>query len=82
MADEQEPAPNPLLPPRPLRVPAVAGCRQGKSNYSGTEIEHMLDILEEILPIGTDEWQAVEDQHNIDGVYNRTALTGFELLSR
>jgi hypothetical protein len=35
----------------------------------------MLDILEEILPIGTDEWQAVEDQHNIDGVYNRTALT-------
>ena len=74
MADEQEPAPNPLLPPRPLRVPAVAGRRQGKSNYSGTEIEHMLDILEEILPIGTDEWQAVEDQHNIDGVYNRTAL--------
>ena len=74
MADEQEPAPNPLLPPQPLRVPAVAGRRQGKSNYSGAEIEHMLDILEEILPIGTDEWQAVEDQHNIDGVYNRTAL--------
>jgi hypothetical protein len=33
MADEQEPAPNPVLPPRP---PVVAGRRQGKSNYSGT----------------------------------------------
>jgi hypothetical protein len=32
----------------------------------------MLDILEGILPIGTEEWQAVEDWHNAGDVYNRT----------
>jgi hypothetical protein len=53
----------------------VDGHRQGRSNYSGAEIEHMLDILEGILPIGTEEWQAVEDWHNAGDCRRKTRVT-------
>jgi hypothetical protein len=80
MTNNEQPAdviPQGQLPPRTAREAIVAGhvarCHQGRSNYSGAEIEHMLDILKGILPIGTEEWQAVEDWHNAGDVYNCTS---------
>jgi hypothetical protein len=48
MADKQQhpddappPPTHTQLPPRPPRAPVVAGRRQGRSNYSGPEIEQI-----------------------------------------
>jgi hypothetical protein len=35
-------------------------------SYSDDEIRTLLDIVGKILPIGQEEWKAVETQHNID----------------
>ena len=41
-----------------------AGRRVGTSNCSREESLHFLGIMEEVLPIGPDEWQLVLDQHS------------------
>ena len=43
----------------------MAASKRGLS-YSDNEIRTLLDIVGKILPIGQEEWKAVETQHNID----------------
>ena len=43
----------------------MAASKRGLS-YSDDEIRTLLDIVGKILPIGQEEWKAVETQHNID----------------
>ena len=40
---------------------------QGYTNYSSTEVKAFLDVLEEKLPIGPDQWQEVADIHEQNG---------------
>ena len=40
---------------------------QGYSNYSSTEVKSFLDVLEDKLPIGPDQWQEVADLHEQNG---------------
>ena len=42
---------------------AATGRRQGVVNYSQEEIKSVLDIMEDILPIGPDEWEEVVKRH-------------------
>lgn len=37
--------------------------RRGAS-FATKEIEHLLDVMEEIVPIGPTEWDIVEAKHN------------------
>ena len=39
------------------------GRRAGAGNYTKDEVLHLLGIMEEILPIGQDEWDAVVSRH-------------------
>ena len=43
----------------------------GYTNYSSTEVKSFLDVLEEQLPIGPDQWQEVADLHEQNGYNNR-----------
>ena len=45
------------------------------SNYSKTKVDNLLDCLEEVLPIGSDEWDQVVALHNSD--FTRTLETLF-----
>ena len=62
-----------LHPPLIIWIPRMAeenrqggtGRARGNKNYSRAEIFHLLAILEGILPIGPEEWQAVADQHAV-----------------
>ena len=45
-------------------APNQGGRKAGKGNYGKEETQFMLDVLEEILPIGPDEWQQVVDKHS------------------
>ena len=47
---------------RPL-PPRVVG-RGARSNYTRPELEHFLTILEEVLPIGPDEWDDMTGRHS------------------
>ena len=55
-------------PPKTARKPAKAkltgGRASGSRNFGLDELHHMLDLLEDILPIGPDEWESVMQQHN------------------
>ena len=41
-----------------------AGRRSGDPNCTREECLYFLGVMEEVLPIGSDEWQVVVDQHN------------------
>lgn len=41
-----------------------AGRKKGRGNYSHMELNSLLDTMEDILPIGSEEWQRVVEQHN------------------
>jgi len=41
-----------------------SGKRSGRSNYTAEEIQHFLAIMEEVLPIGPDEWDRVLVEHS------------------
>ena len=43
-----------------------SGRKSGTLNYGIEETKHLFDIMEKILPIGTDEWKSVLDQHSIE----------------
>jgi len=36
------------------------------AKFTTAELEHLLDIVEEILPIGTSEWERVWERHDVD----------------
>ena len=42
-----------------------SGRKAGALNYGFEETKHLFDIMERILPIGTDEWKAVLDEHSV-----------------
>ena len=48
---------------------------QGYSNYSSTEVKSFLDVLEDKLPIGPDQWQEVADLHEQNGFKHRDAYS-------
>ena len=52
---------------------AAQGKRQGKPNFSLAEINILLDSVEAILPIGSDEWELVASEHNASANTDRTA---------
>ena len=55
------PPPPPLAPQPPRNV-----GRGATSNYSTSELEGFLSILEDVLPIGPDEWDEVAGRHAED----------------
>ena len=42
------------------------GRKAGTLNYGLEETKHLFDIMERILPIGTDEWNKAVDEHSIN----------------
>ena len=38
---------------------ALGGRRGGVVNYNDDEMNHLFDVMESILPIGTEEWDQV-----------------------
>ena len=48
---------------------------QGYTNYSSTEVKSFLDVLEQQLPIGPDQWQEVADIHEQNGYKHRDAYS-------
>ena len=36
------------------------------AKFTTAELEHLLDIVEEILPIGASEWERVWERHDVD----------------
>ena len=49
----------------PGRAPGRGGGRAGSGpRFNRTELEHLNEIVERILPIGPDEWEAVAMQHS------------------
>ena len=51
-----------------------SGRKAGTLNYGMEETKHLFDIMERILPIGTDEWNKVLDEHSIE-YSGRTVLS-------
>ena len=47
----------------PPQQSATAGRKAGALDYGTEETKHLFDIMETILPIGTDEWNKVLDEH-------------------
>ena len=47
-------------------APNANGRKSGASNYCKLETKHLFDIMENLLPIGPDEWQQVADMHAIE----------------
>ena len=43
----------------------AGGRRAGAGNYSKDEVMYLLSVLEEVLPIGPDEWETVVTKHAI-----------------
>ena len=42
------------------------GRKHGQGNYGRVETVHLLNILQRILPIGSEEWQQCLDEHNLE----------------
>ena len=58
-------APPPVhVAPNPAARVAQRGRVSGASNYTVVETMHLLSILEEIVPVDSDEWQKVTELHN------------------
>ena len=62
-----------LSPPLPLVTflsPAEFSLIMAKgkrgAKFTTAELEHLLDIVEEILPIGASEWERVWERHDVD----------------
>ena len=47
---------------KPLKV-NPGGQPEGKKNYTWAETLHMLDILEDVLPVCMEEWKVVKARH-------------------
>ena len=70
MANNNLPPAAPLVPPPPAagapppppQPPRIVG-RGARSNYTTSELEHFLSVLEDVLPIGPDEWDVVTGRH-------------------
>ena len=45
----------------------TTGRRAGVGNYGKVELHSLLDVLEEKLPIGPDQWADVADTHVANG---------------
>ena len=48
---------------KPLKVTNPGGQPEGKKNYTRAEMLHLLDILEDVLPVCMEEWKVVEARH-------------------
>lgn len=51
---------------------ANTGKRLGASNFSQKEVDMMLNCIEDKLPIGSDEWENVDEMHNKTSGKTRT----------
>mmetsp|Transcript_4212 Transcript_4212/g.9181 ORF Transcript_4212/g.9181 Transcript_4212/m.9181 type:complete len:115 (+) Transcript_4212:1167-1511(+) len=56
---------------RTTRTSSTMPKNPGYTNYSTTEVKSFLDVLEEKLPIGPDQWQEVADIHEHKGYMHR-----------
>ena len=41
----------------------AGGRKAGAGNYSKDEVMHLLAVMDEILPIGQEEWEEVVEKH-------------------
>ena len=48
-----------------MTTTAAKSTRVGQGNYSPVEITHLLEILQRVQPIGSEEWQQCVDEHNL-----------------
>ena len=55
----------------PLQNAFTMPRNSGYTNYSSTEVKSFLDVLEQQLPIGPDQWQEVADIHERNGYNHR-----------
>ena len=56
----------PITPvPVSIASPAIPSRRSGQ-NYSHEELMSVLQTVNDILPIGTNEWQLVADNHAVN----------------
>ena len=44
--------------------PGEGGCQLGRTNYSSSELDYMLEFAREILPISGAEWDLVASRHS------------------
>ena len=51
-------------------MPPVAATRAGAKNWSSVELSHMLDLVEENLPLGNADWEALTLSY-LAGLLNR-----------
>ena len=48
------------------------GRRTGTVNYSDVELESLMELIVEILPIDSEQWNTVVTKHAVDWPYERT----------
>ena len=46
--------------PEPLKITRRGGCVKGSLSNTNAEIETLLPLMEQCLPVGTQEWKNVE----------------------
>lgn len=61
-SDREEPQAPARVPSKPTRA---NNGKVGKSNYTRDELLSLFSIMEQILPIGQDEWEQVQLQHSV-----------------
>ena len=54
------------MAPTAVAAKPAGGRKPGAGNYSKDEVMNLLGIMDEILPIGQEEWETVVERHSKD----------------
>ena len=70
-----------LNTPEPLKITQQGGCVKGSLLYTNEEIDMLLQLMEQCLPVGTQEWEYVETEFTATNFRPLQILLAFKLSS-